>query len=85
MPRPKTKPDVERSSQKGAKEGEERVTILSKSQHIEDMKNIAYWSRKKIKDAYDNALTLFIEQWKKDPSNKSYVSGGKIKQRPEGE
>ncbi len=64
---------------------EERYTAVYNSDTLDDLKNIAYWSRKKIKDTINSAFADFIEAWKKDPQNKSYTSSGKIKQRPEGE
>lgn len=85
MPRTKTKPEPSKSSQLGTKTGEERYTIVSTSEAIEDMKNIAYWKRLKIKEVYTLSISNTIENFKADKANKAHVSAGKIKQRPEGE
>lgn len=61
---------------------EERYTIVIESDTLNDLRNIAYWQRKKIKDAISAAIAPYIESWKADPDNKQYVNEGKSNSGP---
>jgi hypothetical protein len=56
----------EKSSQKGTKNDETRATFIVKEDLLEQLKNIAWWDRKKIKDVIGEALSKYIDQWEEE-------------------
>ena len=65
-PKDLTKRVPEKSSQKGTKNDESRATFILKEELIEQLKNIAWWDRKKIKDVAGEALSLYVAQWEEE-------------------
>lgn len=58
--RPKTRltrPD--RAAAQRTKEGEEKYIIIARTDQIQDMKNIAYWERLTIKEAFARAMQAY--------------------------
>ena len=50
-----------RSSQQGLKEGWTRATFILRKNHLEKLKSVSYWERKKIKEVVDEALRLYLK------------------------
>jgi len=53
-----------KSSQQGLKDGWTRATFILRKDHLEKIKSVSYWERKKIKEVVDEALTLYFEEKK---------------------
>ena len=53
-----------RSSQQGLKEGWTRATFILRKEHLEKIKSVSYWERKKIKEVVDEALRLYLKEKK---------------------
>lgn len=49
-----------RSSQQGLKNGWTRATFILRKNHLEKIKSVSYWERKKIKEVVDEALRLYL-------------------------
>ncbi len=47
-------------SQQGLKDGWIRATFILRKDHLEKVKSISYWERKKIKEVVDEALKLYL-------------------------
>jgi len=47
-------------SQQGFKDGWTRATFILRKDHLEKIKSVSYWERKKIKEVIDEALTLYM-------------------------
>jgi hypothetical protein len=56
------------SSQKGLKDGWTRATFILRDDHLEKIKDLAYWKRNHVKEVMDEVLS-------------SYLKGRKIKSR----
>jgi len=50
-----------RSSQQGLKEGWTRATFILRKDHLEKLKSVSYWERKRIKEVVDEALGLYLK------------------------
>lgn len=73
--RPKTRIHApERTAGKQTKEGEEKYIIIAAVEDIEAMKNIAYWDRLTIKQAFAQAIADYKAKFEK--------KNGPLKQRP---
>lgn len=73
--RPKTRThEPERAAGKRTKEGEEKYIIIASTEDIEVMKNIAYWDRLTIKQAFASAIADYKAKFEK--------KNGLLKQRP---
>ena len=73
--RPKTRSHApERAAAKSTKEGEEKYIVILKTSSIEMMKNLAYWDRMTIKDAFEQAISDRIAKYEK--------KNGPLKSRP---
>jgi len=48
-----------RSTAKGCKPGEARMTIIAKEERYEQLRNIAYWERKTLKQVIDAAFEAY--------------------------
>ena len=57
---------VHSTMKKGLKEGWTRATLIIKDEHLEKIKEVAYWDRKKIKEIVDEALTNYFKNKKTD-------------------
>ncbi len=47
-------------SQQGLKDGWTRATFILRKAHLEKIKSVSYWERKKIKEVVDEALRLYL-------------------------
>ena len=54
---------VTKSSQRGTKENESRITFIIRDQIIANIRSIAYWKRETIKEVVSSALTSAIEKY----------------------
>jgi len=52
------------ASQKGLKDGWIRATFILRKAYLENLKALAYWERKKIKEVVDEALRLYLRRRK---------------------
>jgi hypothetical protein len=59
---------LNKTSQKGLKNGWTRATFILRKDYLEKLKSLSYWERKKIKEVIDEAL-------------RSYLKGKKIRNR----
>jgi len=50
-----------RSSQQGLKEGWTRATFILRKDHLEKLRSVSYWERKKIKEVVDEALRSYLK------------------------
>jgi hypothetical protein len=50
-----------RSSQQGLREGWTRATFILRKDHLEKLKSVSYWERKKIKEVVDEALGSYLK------------------------
>lgn len=57
-------------------------TTVLESSTLAELKNLAYWDRRKIKDIFAIAIETYITKWKKDPQNKAHLQDGEIKSIP---
>ena len=57
-----------KTSQKGLKKGWTRATFILRNDYLENIKALAYWERKKVKEVVDEIL-------------ESYLKGKRIKPR----
>lgn len=51
---------LNKTSQKGLKDGWIRATFILRKDYLEELKALAYWERKKIKEVIDEALRLYL-------------------------
>jgi len=73
--RPKTRIDPpSKAAARGTKEGEERYIIILKTESIEKMKDLAYWERLAIKEAFEQAIADRVGKYEK--------KNGPLKSRP---
>ena len=49
-----------KTSQKGLKNGWTRATFILRNDHLEKIKALAYWERKKVKEVVDEALEFYL-------------------------
>jgi hypothetical protein len=64
-------------TQRGTKEGEERVTVILNQQRAATLKAIAYWERRLVKDIYDEALAAYIEKYEKKAGQVKPIPAGR--------
>jgi len=57
---------IHSTKKKGLKKGWTRATLIIKDEHLEKIKKVAYWDRKKIKEIVDEALTNYFRNKKTD-------------------
>jgi len=53
------------TAERGCKEGETRYSVVMKKEHIEKLKDIAYWQRGTLKEALSEAIEAFLKQYEK--------------------
>ena len=51
-----------KTSQQGLKDGWTRATFILRKDHLEKLKSLSYWERKKIKEVVDEALTFYLRK-----------------------
>ena len=52
------------SSQHGLKDGWTRATFILRKEHLDKIKSVSYWERKKIKEVIDEALRSYLKEKK---------------------
>lgn len=67
------------SKQEGLTAEYSRFSVIAKVANIEDLKNYAYTKRLTIRDALDEILETFFDEYRADPSNEKMLdrNGGK--------
>ena len=55
---------ISKTSQEGTKENETRATFIVNESLLADIKAIAYWDRIDIKTAVNDALKMYVTEWK---------------------
>lgn len=63
-----------KAAARSTKEGEEKYIVILKTDSIEKMKDLAYWERLSIKDAYEQAIIDRVGKYEK--------KNGPLKSRP---
>lgn len=58
-----------KTTQRGLQDGWTRATFILRKRHLEELKAIAYWERKTIKEVVDEALGSFLKERKKERLN----------------
>jgi hypothetical protein len=53
---------LNKTSQKGLKDGWIRATFILRKDYLEELKALAYWERKRIKEEIDEALRLYLRR-----------------------
>ncbi len=61
---------LNKTSQKGLKDGWIRATFILRKDYLEKLKALAYWERKKIKEVIDEALRLYLRRKKNKSKDK---------------
>jgi hypothetical protein len=51
---------IAKSSQEGLQDGWTRATFILRKDHLEKVKALAYWDRKKVKEVMDEALGDYL-------------------------
>ena len=52
---------MDKSSQKGLRNGWTRATFILRNDYLEKVKALAYWERKKVKEVIDEALETYLK------------------------
>ena len=52
---------VHKTSEKGLQDGWTRATFILRREYLKRLKASAYWERKKIKEAIDEALRIYLK------------------------
>jgi hypothetical protein len=50
-----------KTTQRGLQDGWTRATFILRKQHLEELKALAYWERKTIKEVIDEALGNYLK------------------------
>jgi hypothetical protein len=69
-PRGKRRRVITKTSQRGLPEGWERATLIVQEAHLEKIKALAYWERKKIKDVIAEAFSAYLDDKDVEPIRK---------------
>jgi len=56
-----------KTTQRGLQDGWTRATFILRKHHLDELKALAYWQRKTIKDVMDEALESYLEGKKIKP------------------
>ncbi len=51
---------IAKSSQEGLQDGWTRATFILRKDHLEKVKALAYWDRKKVKEVIDEVLGVYL-------------------------
>jgi hypothetical protein len=51
-----------KTTQQGLQDGWTRATFILKERHLEELKTLAYWERKTIKEVVDEALGSYLKE-----------------------
>ena len=62
-----------KTTQQGLQDGWTRATFILRSHHLEELKTLAYWERKTIKEVMDEALGSYLKG-KKFSNLEKYVN-----------
>jgi hypothetical protein len=52
---------IRNSSERGLQRGWTRATFILRGKHLEQLKQLAYWDRKTIKEIVDEALNAYLQ------------------------
>jgi hypothetical protein len=50
-----------KTTQQGLQDGWTRATFILRNQHLKELKALAYWERKTIKEVIDEALSSYLK------------------------
>lgn len=64
-------------TQRGTKEGEERVTVILNQKQAATLKAIAYWERCLVKEVFAEALAAYIEKYEKKAGQVKPIPAGR--------
>lgn len=56
-----------KTTQRGLQDGWTRATFILRKQHLDELKALAYWERKTIKEVIDEALVAYLIEKKLSP------------------
>jgi hypothetical protein len=59
-----------KTTQQGLQDGWTRATFILRNQHLEELKALAYWERKTIKEVVDEALGSYLKERRVNPKGK---------------
>jgi hypothetical protein len=59
--------DLQKSTKKGLPGGWERATFIVREDHLEKIRDVAYWDRKQIKEVIAEALEAYLSEKKVKP------------------
>ena len=51
-----------KTTQRGLQDGWTRATFILRERHLEELKALAYWERKTIKEVVDEALGSYLKR-----------------------
>jgi len=51
-----------KTTQQGLQDGWTRATFILRKRHLEELKTLAYWERKTIKEVIDEALDSYLKR-----------------------
>jgi hypothetical protein len=51
-----------KTTQQGLQDGWTRATFILRKHHLEELKALAYWERKTIKEVVDEALESYLKE-----------------------
>jgi len=64
--------ELQKSTKKGLPGGWERATFIVREDHLEKIRDVAYWDRKQIKEVIDEALEAYLSGKKIKPRKRQY-------------
>jgi hypothetical protein len=50
-----------KTTQQGLRDGWTRATFILRKRHLEELKELAYWERRTIKEVIDEALRAYLQ------------------------
>jgi len=59
-----------KTTQQGLHDGWTRATFILRKNHLEKIKELAYWERKTIKEVLDEALASYLKERRINPKGK---------------
>jgi hypothetical protein len=63
-----------KTTQQGLQDGWTRATFILRKHHLEEIKALAYWERKTIKEVMDEALGAYLEGKKIKPTKSETIN-----------
>jgi hypothetical protein len=59
-----------KTTQQGLHDGWTRATFILRKHHLEELKALAYWERRTIKEVIDEALASYLKERRINPKGK---------------